>query len=91
MKFLNFACAVDETVCVVPSFIWVTAFPFSQVLKHAISDSAGDDTGHVVFWLSVDDGWWWRGFNLTWQWVHCCFVKPVSTENVTHLHVLQEI
>ena len=91
MEFFDLACAVDEAVCVIPSVIWVMAFPFSLVLKHTVLDSAGEDAGHGIFRLSVDLSWWRRWFSLTRQWVHCCFMKPVSTKYVTHLHVLREV
>ena len=91
MELFDLACAVNEAVCIVPSVVRVMAFPFSLILKHTVSDSAGDDVGHGIFRLSIDFGWWWWRFNLTRQWVHCCFAKPVSAKNVTHLHVLWEI
>jgi hypothetical protein len=65
VEFFDFACAIDEAVCVVPSVIRVVALPFSLVLEYAILDSTGEDTSDGVLWLSVDFNRWRRGFNLT--------------------------
>src|SRR6266480_1484992 len=63
MELFDLACAVDEAVCIIPSVIWVMAFPFSLILKHMVSDSAGDDAGHGVFRFSIDLSrrWWCDG------------------------------
>src|SRR6266513_452004 len=91
MELFDLACAVDEAVRIIPSVVRVMAFPFSLVLKHTVSDSAGDNVGHGIFRLSINFGWWWWRFNLTRQWVHCCFAKSVSAKYVTQRQVLREV
>ena len=91
MKFFNLTYTIDEVIYIIPGVIQVMAFPLSLILEYVIPDSAGKDAGYSIFRLSINLDWWWWRFNLTRQWVYCCFVESVSTENVAHLHVLWEI
>ena len=85
MELFDLTCTIDKAVCVILSVIRVMAFLFSFVLKYTVLDSTGKDAGHGVFWLSINLNQRWRRFNLTGQWIHGCFMKPISAENGKYL------